>query len=285
MEKVKSIRLLTLFLLTIMCLPTWAQELINVSGRLVDDTQEPMIGVSVVEKGTTNGAVTDLDGVFKLRARKGATLIISYIGYATQESKAAQNLKIVLKEDSKILEDVVVVGYGIQKKSSVTGAISQVKAEDMENRTITNPKQALQGKTAGVQIVSSSAAPGSSPTVRIRGFSSNVSSEPLYVVDGVRMSDISGIDPNDIASMEILKDAASAAIYGAEAGNGVVLITTKAGQKADQGKGNVFYNYQITANSLGKTAEVMNAEQYIGFGKEAGTINDNLLQQVGYDGK
>ena len=142
-----------------MCLPTWAQELINVSGRVVDDTQEPMIGVSVVEKGTTNGAVTDLDGVFKLRARKGATLIISYIGYATQESKAAQNLKIILKEDSKILEDVVVVGYGIQKKSSVTGAISQVKAEDMENRTITNPKQALQGKTAGVQIVSSSAAP------------------------------------------------------------------------------------------------------------------------------
>src|SRR5574344_1565236 len=241
MEKVKSIRLLTLFLLTIMCLPTWAQELINVSGRVVDDTQEPMIGVSVVEKGTTNGAVTDLDGVFKLRACKGATLIISYIGYATQESKAAQNLKIVLKEDSKILEDVVVVGYGIQKKSSVTGAISQVKAEDMENRTITDPKQALQGKTAGVQIVSSSAAPGSSPTVRIRGFSSNVSSEPLYVVDGVRMSDISGIDPNDIASMEILKDAASAAIYSAE--EYIQYMT----------EGNTFTKDYLLANWDGKT--------------------------------
>ena len=281
MEKVKSIRLLTLFLLTIMCLPTWAQELINVSGRVVDDTQEPMIGVSVVEKGTTNGAVTDLDGVFKLRARKGATLIISYIGYATQESKAAQNLKIVLKEDSKILEDVVVVGYGIQKKSSVTGAISQVKAEDMENRTITDPKQALQGKTAGVQIVSSSAAPGSSPTVRIRGFSSNVSSEPLYVVDGVRMSDISGIDPNDIASMEILKDAASAAIYGAEAGNGVVLITTKKGKA---GEGRISYSFQYTGQSLARVPKMLNAEEYIQYMTEGNTFTKDYLL-ANWDGK
>lgn len=281
MEKVKSIRLLTLFLLTIMCLPTWAQELINVSGRVVDDTQEPMIGVSVVEKGTTNGAVTDLDGVFKLRARKGATLIISYIGYATQESKAAQNLKIVLKEDSKILEDVVVVGYGIQKKSSVTGAISQVKAEDMENRTITDPKQALQGKTAGVQIVSSSAAPGSSPTVRIRGFSSNVSSEPLYVVDGVRMSDISGIDPNDIASMEILKDAASAAIYGAEAGNGVVLITTKKGKA---GEGRISYSFQYTGQSLARVPKMLNAEEYIQYMTEGNTFTKDYLS-ANWDGK
>ena len=281
MEKVKSIRLLTLFLLTIMCLPTWAQELINVSGRVVDDTQEPMIGVSVVEKGTTNGAVTDLDGVFKLRARKGATLIISYIGYATQESKAAQNLKIILKEDSKILEDVVVVGYGIQKKSSVTGAISQVKAEDMENRTITNPKQALQGKTAGVQIVSSSAAPGSSPTVRIRGFSSNVSSEPLYVVDGVRMSDISGIDPNDIASMEILKDAASAAIYGAEAGNGVVLITTKKGKA---GEGRISYSFQYTGQSLARVPKMLNAEEYIQYMTEGNTFTKDYLL-ANWDGK
>lgn len=264
-----------------MCLPTWAQELINVSGRVVDDTQEPMIGVSVVEKGTTNGAVTDLDGVFKLRARKGATLIISYIGYATQESKAAQNLKIVLKEDSKNLEDVVVVGYGIQKKSSVTGAISQVKAEDMENRTITDPKQALQGKTAGVQIVSSSAAPGSSPTVRIRGFSSNVSSEPLYVVDGVRMSDISGIDPNDIASMEILKDAASAAIYGAEAGNGVVLITTKKGKA---GEGRISYSFQYTGQSLARVPKMLNAEEYIQYMTEGNTFTKDYLL-ANWDGK
>ncbi|WP_018463157.1 SusC/RagA family TonB-linked outer membrane protein [Segatella paludivivens] len=281
MEKVKSIRLLTLFLLTIMCLPTWAQELMNVSGRVVDDTQEPMIGVSVVEKGTTNGSVTDLDGVFKLRAHKGATLVISYIGYATQEVKAGQNLKIVIKEDSKILDDVVVVGYGIQKKSSVTGAISQVKAEDIENRTITDAKQALQGKTAGVQIVSSSAAPGSSPTVRIRGFSSNVSSEPLYVVDGVRMSDISGIDPNDIASMEILKDAASAAIYGAEAGNGVVLITTKKGKA---GEGRISYSFQYTGQSLARVPKMLNAEEYIQYMTEGNTFTKDYLS-ANWDGK
>ncbi len=281
MEKVKSIRLLTLFLLTIMCLPTWAQELMNVSGRVVDDTQEPMIGVSVVEKGTTNGAVTDLDGVFKLRARKGATLIISYIGYATQESKAAQNLKIVLKEDSKNLEDVVVVGYGIQKKSSVTGAISQVKAEDMENRTITNPKQALQGKTAGVQIVSSSAAPGSSPTVRIRGFSSNVSSEPRYVGDGVRMRDISGVEPNGMAAMESVKDAASAAIYGAEAGNGVVLITTKKGKA---GEGRISYSFQYTGQSLARVPKMLNAEEYIQYMTEGNTFTKDYLL-ANWDGK
>ena len=281
MEKVKSIRLLTLFLLTIMCLPTWAQELMNVSGRVVDDTQEPMIGVSVVEKGTTNGAVTDLDGVFKLRAHKSATLVISYIGYATQEVKAGQNLKIVIKEDSKILDDVVVVGYGIQKKSSVTGAISQVKAEDIENRTITDAKQALQGKTAGVQIVSSSAAPGSSPTVRIRGFSSNVSSEPLYVVDGIRMSDISSIDPNDIASMEILKDAASAAIYGAEAGNGVVLITTKKGKA---GEGHISYSFQYTGQSLARVPKMLNAEEYIQYMTEGNTFTKDYLS-ANWDGK
>ena len=281
MEKVKSIRLLTLFLLTIMCLPTWAQELMNVSGRVVDETQEPMIGVSVVEKGTTNGAVTDLDGVFKLRAHKSATLVISYIGYATQEVKAGQNLKIVIKEDSKILDDVVVVGYGIQKKSSVTGAISQVKAEDIENRTITDAKQALQGKTAGVQIVSSSAAPGSSPTVRIRGFSSNVSSEPLYVVDGIRMSDISSIDPNDIASMEILKDAASAAIYGAEAGNGVVLITTKKGKA---GEGHISYSFQYTGQSLARVPKMLNAEEYIQYMTEGNTFTKDYLS-ANWDGK
>ena len=260
MKKTVSIRSFTLFLLMIMCQTSWAQELINVSGRVVDNLKEPMIGVSIVEKGTSNGVITDLNGTFKLKAHRGATLVISYIGFATKEVKAAQNMEIILQEDSKILEDVVVVGYGIQKKSSVTGAISQVKLEDLEHRTITDAKQALQGKTAGVQIVSASAAPGASPTVRIRGFSSNVSSEPLYVVDGVRLSNISGIDPNDIASMEILKDAASAAIYGAEAGNGVVLITTK---KGTVGEGRISYNFQYAGQSLARVPEMLNATEYI----------------------
>jgi len=216
-----------------------AQGPVNVSGKVVDDLDDPMIGVSVFEKGTTNGVITGMDGSYRLSVQQGATIVFSYIGYVTQERKVVSDvINVVLKEDSKTLEEVVVVGYGVQKKSSVTGAISQVKAEDMENRTITNAPAALQGKTAGVQVIQTSAAPGASPTVRVRGYSSNISSDPLYVVDGIRLSDISGIDPNDIASMEVLKDAASAAIYGAEAGNGVILITTKK-RKSRSGKDHV----------------------------------------------
>ncbi len=254
--------------------PGWAQNLISVIGQVVDDANEPMIGVSVFEKGTSYGTITDLDGKFVMKVKSNSFITVSYVGYVTQTVKAASNLKIVLKEDSKLLDDVVVVGYGIQKKSSVTGAISQVKAEDMENRTITDAKQALQGKTAGVQIISSSAAPGSTPTVRIRGFSSNVSSEPLYVVDGVRLSDISGIDPNDIASMEILKDAASAAIYGAEAGNGVVLITTK---KGSAGNGKISYSFQYTGQSLARVPKMLNSEEYINYMTEGNTFTQDYL--------
>ena len=206
-----------------------AQTKVKVRGQ-VSDANGPLVGASVIEFGTTNGVTTDVEGRYTLTVPEGATLLFSYIGYVSQELTATEGVHdITLKEESTRLDDVVVVGYGVQKKSSVTGAISQVKPEDMQNRSITNAQAALQGKTAGVQIIQGSSAPGASPTVRVRGFSSNVSSNPLYVVDGVRLSDISGIDPNDIASMEVLKDAASAAIYGAEAGNGVVLVTTKKG--------------------------------------------------------
>ena len=227
----KRLMALVLFLLVGMT-SVFAQKQVNVSGRITDELNEPMIGVSVLEKGTTNGVITDLDGNYTLSASEGSTIVFSYIGYVTQEKKAvAGTMNIILKEDSKTLDEVVVVGYGVQKKSSVTGAISSVKAEDFENRTITNAEQALQGKTAGVQIISASAAPGSNPAIRIRGYSSNASSDPLYVVDGLRTKDISNLDPNDIESMEVLKDAASAAIYGAQAGNGVVLITTRKAKK------------------------------------------------------
>lgn len=221
-------RLTALILFLLMSVPfILAQNPVKVSGKITDDSNETMIGVSILEKGTNNGIITDLNGNYSLLVHEGATIVYSYIGYLTQEKKAvAGTMNITMKENQKVLEEVVVVGYGVQKKSSVTGAISQVKTEDIQNRTISNAQQALQGKTAGVQIIQTSAAPGASPTIRIRGYSSNAASSPLYVVDGIRISDISGIDPNDIASMEVLKDAASAAIYGAEAGNGVVLITT-----------------------------------------------------------
>lgn len=258
-----------------------AQGPVKVTGKVVDNMGEPMIGVSIQEKGTTNGVISDFDGNYNLSVKQGAVLVFSYIGYVMQEHQAvAGTLNVTLKEDTKALEEVVVVGYGVQKKSSVTGAISQVKAEDMQNRTITSAAQALQGKTAGVQLISTSSAPGSSPTIRVRGYSSNVSSAPLYVVDGVRTTDISGIDPNDIASMEVLKDAASAAIYGAEAGNGVILITTKKG-KAGQGK--ITYDFQFSSQSIARIPELLNAEEYINYMCEGGMNRDDIMAI--WDGK
>ena len=245
---------------------------VKVSGQIVDEQGEPLMAVSILEKGTANGIITDIDGNFELSVRNnGAVLVISYVGYVTQEVKVQTDKKmnIILKEDSQALEELVVVGYGVQKKSSLTGAVSQVKSEDMEARTITRPEQALQGKTAGVQVLSASARPGASPSVRIRGVASNGDSSPLYVVDGRIASDISGIDPNDIESMEVLKDGASAAIYGAAAGNGVILITTKKGQ----GSGKITYDFQLTAQNLSKIPKTMNSEQYMDYFMEAGTIS------------
>ncbi len=266
----KRITALMLFLFTGI-VSVFAQQ-INISGSIVDGTlNEPLIGVSVLEKGTNNGVITDMDGKYSLQVNAGATIVYSYIGYITIEKTATESgrIDLVMKEDNQTLEEVVVVGYGVQKRSSVTGSISSVKSEDFQNRTLTNAEQALQGKTAGVQIISSSAAPGSNPSIRIRGYSSNGSSDPLYVVDGLRTKDISNIDPNDIESMEVLKDAASAAIYGAQAGNGVVLITTR---KAKKGIRRISYDMQLVSQRLGRTPEVMNAQQYIQYMTEGSLI-------------
>jgi TonB-linked SusC/RagA family outer membrane protein len=254
-----------------------AQNAIKTSGTVTSNTNETLIGVSVMEKGTTNGTITDLDGKYEITVKEGATLVFSYIGYTTQDMRAVNGaLNVTLREDTKTLDEVVVVGYGIQKKSSVTGAISQVKSEDMLNRTITRPEQALQGKTAGVQVVQGSAAPGSSPNVRIRGISSNGSNEPLYVVDGRITSDIGGIDPNDIESMEVLKDAASSAIYGIAAGNGVVLITTKKGMV---GKTSISYDFQTSVQSISRVPQVLNAEQYVDYMTEAKYLSMDKIMQ------
>lgn len=268
-------RLSALAVLLLWCVPfLLAQGSVKVTGKVTDTMGEPMIGVSILEKGTSNGVITDIDGNYTLSVGEGATIVYSYIGYVTQEKAAVAGvINVTMKDDTQALEEVVVVGYGVQKKSSVTGAISQVKAEDMQNRTITNAPQALQGKTAGVQLIAGSSAPGSTPTVRVRGFSSNQASNPLYVVDGVRLSDISGIDPNDIASMEVLKDAASAAIYGAEAGNGVILITTKKGKV---GNGKITYDFQYVAQSIARTPTLLNGEEYINYQSELGTDRGTL---------
>ncbi len=254
-------------------LPLFAQQRVTISGRVVDDQNEPLIAVGVVQQGTTNGVITDLDGNYSITVPAGATIQFSSVGYVTQEIVATTTttVNITLATDNLMIEETVVVGYGVQKKSDVTGAISQVKAEDIANRTITSPEAALQGKTAGVQAYASSARPGATPAIRVRGISSNNDANPLYVVDGRITNSIAGIDPNDIESMEVLKDGASAAIYGAEAGNGVVMITTRRGQ----GDGKISYSYQLSSQSLGKTPKVMNSEEFIQFYMEKGSISLN----------
>ena len=250
-----------------------AQQKVTISGVVTDDQNEPMIAAGVVQKGTTNGTVTDVDGNFTITVPAGAVIEFSSVGYVTQEFVASKTETVTIKmlTDTQMIEETVVVGYGVQKKSDVTGAISQVKSEDIQNRTIVSPEQALGGKTAGVQAFASSAAPGATPAIRIRGISSNNDANPLYVVDGRIATSIAGIDPNDIESMEVLKDGASAAIYGAQAGNGVVLITTRRGK----GDGKISYSYQLSSQRLGKTPQVMNSEEFIQYYMEKGSISIN----------
>ncbi len=254
----------------LLCSPLFAQQRVTLSGT-VEDAMGPVIAVGVIQQGTTNGTVTDIDGSFSISVPAGSTVEFSALGYISQTLvvNETSTVKIFLEEDNLQLQESVVVGYGVQKKSDLTGAISSVKSQDLEARTITDASQALQGKTAGVQVMNSSARPGASPTIRIRGISSNGDCDPLYVVDGRITTDIGGIDPNDIESMEVLKDGASAAIYGASAGNGVVLITTKKGK----GEGKVSYEFQYSIQSLGKVPHVMNAEQYIDYYTEAGLLS------------
>lgn len=264
-----------LFLLTATSI--MAQSDFTVTGTVVDANNDPLIGVSILEKGTKKGAISDIDGHFTLTTHRGATLVFSYVGFTSQEVKAtSQTVKIALKEDQKALDEVVVVGYGVQKKSDVTGAISSVKDEDVANRTITSAEEALQGKTSGVQVVTTSGMPGSVPAIRVRGYSSNSDMSPLYVVDGIIMSDISSIDVADIESMEVLKDAASAAIYGAQAGNGVVLITTKSG-KSTKSWGKISYDFQFASNSLAHKPQMMNANEYAEYMVEAGNFSQETV--------
>ncbi|MCQ2139183.1 MAG: TonB-dependent receptor [Bacteroidales bacterium] len=268
-------RAMLVALFAVLTVFTAAAQNKTITGTVVDSQGNPLIGATVMEKGTSNGAITDLDGNYSITVKANAILVFQCIGCATQELPAsASPLNVTLGEDQEFLDEVVVVGYGVQKKSDLTGAISQVKSEDIENRTITSAAQALQGKTAGVQVLTNSAAPGASPSVRIRGISSNSSTSPLYVIDG-RIGSIAGIDPNDIESMEVLKDAASAAIYGVAAGNGVILVTTRKGK----GDGTISYDFQYTMQSLGKVPHMMNAEQWVEYFTEGGLLDMDKVNQ------
>ena len=233
----------------------------KITGTVVD-AQGPVIGASVMEKGTTNGTVTDFDGNFTLNVNPGATIVLSYIGYETQEIKVGNqsNFNITLNEDDAVLEEVVVVGYGVQKKKLVTGATVQVKGEEIAKLNTTSALEAMQSSTPGVQITQSSSQPGKGYKVYIRGIGTTGDSSPLYVIDGVAGGDINAINPNDIESIDVLKDAASAAIYGSRAANGVILVTTKQGK---EGKIELSYNGAIGWSNAYKRPQLLNAQQYM----------------------
>ena len=258
-----------------------------ISGTVVDAAGVPVIGASVVVVGnTTNGAMTDLDGKFTLNVPAGSSLNVSCIGYATQTVAVGNQstFNIVLQEDTEFLEETVVIGYGVQKKSDVTGSVASVRSAELSNRSTTDAAAALQGKASGVQIINSSGAPGSQAKIRVRGYSSNSGNlGPLLIVDGLKVDNISYLDPSMIESMEILKDAASAAIYGAQAGNGVVLITTKTGA-ADNGNSSITYDLKLTRQSLGKKAELFDAPSWIAYKEASGFDMDATLKQNQYDG-
>ena len=255
-----------------------------VKGHVVD-SEGPLIGATVLVKGTKNSAVTDTNGNFTVTAKPGATIIISYVGYNTLEVSADANLsRLVMVEDTNTMDEVVVIGYGVQKKSDLTGAVASVKADDIKGLATTDAAAALQGKVSGVQIINSGA-PGTGAEIRVRGFSSNSGNiGPLLIVDGLKVDNIQYLDPSLIESMEILKDASSAAIYGAQAGNGVVLITTKTG-KSQGGKSSVSYEFKASRQSLGKKAELFDAPGFIEYHTYRGDLKEGDLEKVyNYDG-
>ena len=233
----------------------------KVVGTVVDQSGDPIIGANVLVKGTRNGTITDFDGRFTIEAPSGAILVVSYIGYVQQEVKVTgDKLTIQLAEDSKSLEEVVVVGYGTMKKKLVTGATVQVKGDDIAKLNTTNALEAMQSQTPGVQITQSSSQPGKGYKVYIRGVGTTGDSAPLYVIDGVAGGNLDGINPNDIESIDILKDAASAAIYGSRAANGVILVTTKQGKA---GKLEITYNGAMGWSNAYKRPQLLNAQQYM----------------------
>ena len=239
----------------------------TVKGTVISGSDnEPLIGASVMVEGTKNGAVTDLDGNFAISAKNGQTLEVSYLGFITQKVKVTGSvINVTLLEDKQSLDEVVVVGYGVQKKKLVTGATVQLKGDDIAKLNTTNPLSAMQGQTPGVNIVSTSGQPGASMSVTIRGLGTVGNSQPLYLIDGVG-GDITTLNPADIESIDVLKDAASAAIYGAQAANGVVLVTTKSGK---EGSSKITYDGYVGWQTLGRKFEMLNANQYMQIMDEA----------------
>ena len=243
---------------------TFAQS--KVSGTVKDANGEPLIGVSIQEVGTQNGAVTDINGNYSLNVKPGAKLKISYIGFTPQTVKAGSNNQIVLQEDNTALNEVVVVGYGTMRRKDVTSSITTVKAEDLNQGVFTDPGQMLQGKVPGL-VVSSTADPNGSPTITLRGASTlrTGAMSPYYVVDGIPGVDISMVSPEDIESIDVLRDATATAIYGSKAANGVIIITTKKGAEE---KTNVYYNGYVAFDNILKKYEMCTADELRQYAKD-----------------
>ena len=246
---------------TLFLLPGSAQSQSTVSGIVTDASGEGIAGVAVIVKGTTTGTSTDMKGAYTIRASKSDVLVFSFLGYKTQEVAVHNRMEIDvrLESDAQLVDEVVVVGYGVQKKSLVTGAISSVKGSALETTGIMRADDALAGKTAGVQVVSNSGQPGSDVQIYIRGIGTNGMATPIYIVDGMAVSGIEYLNPGDIESIEVLKDAAASAIYGARGGNGVVLITTR---RSKDGQWSVNYDFSYGIQNIARKIDVLNAREY-----------------------
>ena len=268
MEQLKKLFLSLLALLT--CTIMYAQS--EISGTVVDASGETVIGATVMEKGTSNGTITDFDGNFTIKVNEGAILVISYIGYQTQELPAQQGMKVTLKDDAEVLQEVVVTGYTTQRKADLTGAISTVSVDEMAKQNENNPMKALQGRVPGMNITADGN-PSGAATVRIRGVGTLNDNDPLYIIDGVpTKAGMHELNGNDIESIQVLKDAASASIYGSRAANGVIIITTKKGK---DGKIKVNFDGSVAASFYTNKIETMNASEW-GRAYWQASVNDGL---------
>ena len=263
MIKYKLSRILSIFVVLFYSMTSYAQGTFSVSGTVLDSgNKEPLTGVTVLEKGTLNGISTDADGKFTLKTDANATLVFRYMGYSEKEVNVNNKaeLTILLEERLELLDEVVVIGYGVQKKSDLTGSISSISSKDINNVPVATVLQALQGKAAGVTVIQNTGAPGSTTTIKIRGTGTINDADPLYVVDGFIVDGIDHLNPNDIANVEIFKDAASSSIYGARGANGVVSITTKSGDKSGI---KITFDSYVGASTPWKTIPVLNLGQYV----------------------
>lgn len=287
----KSLRLKALLVLLVglfLSIGAFAQQ-IAVKGHVKDTTGEPVIGANVLVKGTTNGTITDFDGNFMLNVPKDAILSVSFVGYKTAEVKAAPTVMVTLEDDSQVLDAVVVIGYGSVKKNDMTGSVTAIKPDKLNKGLITNAQDMMTGKIAGVSVVSKGGAPGAGATIRIRGGSSlTAENDPLIVIDGLAMDNkgvkglsnpLSMVNPNDIESFTVLKDASATAIYGSRASNGVIIITTKKGQAG--ARPTISYDGNLSVSNVKSTVDVMDGNQFRSFIKDIWGEDSEAYSKLG----